>query len=150
MLGQDADVVKIAVMANTPADVARVLKLQREATKPTVAFCMGELGFPTRFTALKYGAPWIYAAFNRERDDRAGPAQRRGAEDDLSSALHRRRHDVLGVAGDPVAHSLSPLFHNQAVADAAPTRFICRSGCPQDQLAEIGKPTTRCQSAATA
>jgi hypothetical protein len=28
---------------------------------------MGELGFLTRFTAIKYGAPWLYAAFNSER-----------------------------------------------------------------------------------
>src|SRR5579883_2461809 len=33
MLKQDGDVYKVAVMANTPADVARVLRLQRTAPK---------------------------------------------------------------------------------------------------------------------
>ncbi len=28
---------------------------------------MGDIGQPSRFLALKYGAPWIYAAFNKER-----------------------------------------------------------------------------------
>src|SRR5690606_27307633 len=58
MLTQDADVYKIAVTAQHPRDNARVLELQRSAPKPTVAFCMGEIGFPSRFLSLKYGAPW--------------------------------------------------------------------------------------------
>src|SRR5207248_7657587 len=67
MLAQDGDVYKVAVTAQTPADVERVLKLQRTAPKPTVAFCMGELGLPSQFLSLKFGAPWIYAAFNKKR-----------------------------------------------------------------------------------
>src|SRR5262249_7123310 len=67
MLTQDADVYKIAVMAQTPADNVQILELQRKATKPTIAFCLGDIGFPSRFLALKYGAPWIYCAFNKER-----------------------------------------------------------------------------------
>src|SRR5262249_7653716 len=55
MLAQDADVYKIAVTAQTPADVMRVLALQKSAKKPTVAFCMGEIGFPSRVLALKVG-----------------------------------------------------------------------------------------------
>lgn len=113
MLKQDADVYKIAVAAHTPGDVARVLDLQRTAPKPTVAFCMGDIGQPTRFLALKFGAPWIYAAFNKERGIAPGlpsldefrttyPVQGLGADT-----------QVFGVLGDPVGHSLSPLLHNQ-------------------------------------
>jgi 3-dehydroquinate dehydratase / shikimate dehydrogenase len=67
MCGQDADVVKIAVRAQEPADNLRVLALYEKAPKPTAAFCTGDLGLPSRLLSLKYGAPFAYAAFNKER-----------------------------------------------------------------------------------
>src|SRR5262249_26234601 len=54
MLQQDGDVYKIAVAAQTPADLVRVLRLQQAAPKPTVAFCTGDIGQPSRFLSLKY------------------------------------------------------------------------------------------------
>jgi 3-dehydroquinate dehydratase/shikimate dehydrogenase len=112
MLTQDADVYKIAVAAQSPEDVIRVLKLQQAAPKPTVAFCVGDIGQPTRFLALKYGAPWIYAAFNKER----GIAPGLPSLDDFKTTypIHSITPDtrVFGVLGDPVDHSFSPLLHN--------------------------------------
>lgn len=112
MLTQDADAYKIAVLAQTPDDVVRVLKLQRGAPKPTVAFCMGDVGLPSRFLALKYGAPWIYAAFNKER----GIAPGLPSFDEFKTTYPVKSIDrdtrVFGVVGDPVGHSLSPLLHN--------------------------------------
>src|SRR5258707_13206093 len=67
MCEQDADVVKIAVTAHSIFDNLRVLRLIRNAKKPTVAFCMGDLGWPSRLLGARYGAPFTYAAFNRER-----------------------------------------------------------------------------------
>src|SRR5262249_19775363 len=67
MCGQDADVVKIAVMAQHPADNLRILSLLENAPRPTVAFCMGDLGTASRILAARYGAPFAYAAFNKER-----------------------------------------------------------------------------------
>ncbi len=112
MLKQDGDVYKLAVLAQTPDDVVRVLKLQQTAPKPTVAFCMGDVGLPSRFLALKYGAPWIYAAFNKER----GIAPGLPSLEDFKVTYPVRTIDpdtrVFGVVGDPVGHSLSPLVHN--------------------------------------
>jgi 3-dehydroquinate dehydratase/shikimate dehydrogenase len=48
LAGLDADVVKIATMANHPHDNVRMLRLLRQAKVPTVAFCMGDIGTPTR------------------------------------------------------------------------------------------------------
>src|SRR5947209_4176391 len=48
MVKQDADVVKLAVRAQQPADNLRVLKLLEDPPRPTVAFCMGDLGTPSR------------------------------------------------------------------------------------------------------
>ena len=112
MLKQDADVYKIAVAAHTTDDVARVLHIQRTAPKPTVAFCTGDVGQPTRFLALKFGAPWIYAAFNKER----GIAPGLPSFDEFRTTYPVKAitadTKVFGVVGDPVGHSLSPLLHN--------------------------------------
>jgi 3-dehydroquinate dehydratase/shikimate dehydrogenase len=114
MCKQDADVVKIAVTAHQPADNLRVLKLMQKASKPTVAFCMGDLGVPSRLLGAKYGAPFTYAAFNKERGIAPGIL----SYDELKSVYHYNRLNkdtkVYGVVGDPVAHSLSPLIHNTA------------------------------------
>ncbi len=112
MLKLDGDVYKLAVMAQTPADVARVLRLQKAAPKPTVAFCIGDVGTPSRYLALKYGAPWIYAAFNKER----GIAPGLPSLEELRTTYPVRSVDaetrVFGVAGDPVGQSMSPVLHN--------------------------------------
>ncbi|HEY8503070.1 MAG TPA: shikimate dehydrogenase, partial [Gemmataceae bacterium] len=113
MCKQDADVLKIAVTAQHPTDNLRVLRLLRNAPKPTVAHCMGEIGFPSRILALKYGAPFIYAAFNKERN--VAPGMPSFAEATGIYPVERidAETKVFGVLGDPVAHSLSPLLHNR-------------------------------------
>jgi 3-dehydroquinate dehydratase / shikimate dehydrogenase len=113
MCKQDGDVYKIAVAAQSPADNMRVLKIIENAAKPTVGHCMGEMGFPSRVLSLKYGAPFTYAAFNKER----------GIAPGLPSMIELKKHYhvdsidgdtlVFGLIGDPVAHSFSPLLHNQ-------------------------------------
>jgi 3-dehydroquinate dehydratase/shikimate dehydrogenase len=115
MCGQDADLVKIAVTALHPSDNLRVLKLMSNAAKPTVAFCLGDLGIPSRVLALRFGAPVVYAAFNRER----GIAPGIPAFDDLRKTYPQIETingdtQVFGVIGDPIAHSLSPIVHNRA------------------------------------
>lgn len=114
MCSQDGDVVKVAVRAQHPKDNVRVLKLLDNAPRPTVAFCMGDLAMPSRIVGAKLGAPFTYAAFNKER----------GIAPGLPSFAEMKRlyfYDrinaqtkVFGVVGDPVAHSLSPLVHNLA------------------------------------
>lgn len=112
MLKADGDVYKLAVLAQSPADVVRVLKLQKAAPKPTVAFCMGDIGQPSRFLALKFGAPWIYAAFNKERGIAPGLPSMEEFKTTYPVRSINADTKVFGVAGDPVGHSLSPLLHN--------------------------------------
>jgi 3-dehydroquinate dehydratase/shikimate dehydrogenase len=113
MCQQDADVVKIAVTAQEIADNGRVLNLLKNAEKPTIAHCMGDLGFPTRLLGLKFGAPFVYAAFNEDR--MIAPGMPTMWELQHSFPIDQVNADTqfYGVIGDPVAHSLSPTLHNR-------------------------------------
>jgi 3-dehydroquinate dehydratase/shikimate dehydrogenase len=112
MQEMDADVVKIAVKAKKASDCFRVLSLLRSAKRPTVAFCMGEYGLPSRLLGAKLGSPFAYAAFNVMRIVAPGML----TVDDMRNLYHFEKIDaatqVYGVVGDPVSHSLSPLVHN--------------------------------------
>ncbi len=115
MCRQDADVVKLAVTAHDPADNLRVLDLVTKAPKPTVAFCMGDLGLPSRILGARHDTPFTYAAFNKER----GIAPGLPSFEELKNLYHYPQVGpataVYGVIGDPVGHSLSPLIHNKAM-----------------------------------
>jgi 3-dehydroquinate dehydratase/shikimate dehydrogenase len=110
----DADVIKVCVTAQQPSDNLRVLALLKDAPKPTVAFCMGDVGTPSRLLAAKFGAPFIYAAFNK--DYRVAPGIL--SYDELTKVYFADRitpeTHLFGVVGDPVGHSLSPAIHNAA------------------------------------
>jgi 3-dehydroquinate dehydratase/shikimate dehydrogenase len=112
MCKQDADVLKIAVTAQKTSDNIRVLKLLKDAPKPTVALCMGDLGACTRVLNVVLGSPFTYAAFNKERNVAPGilpfmELKKIYGLDTLAAGCK-----VFGVLGDPVGHSLSPLIHN--------------------------------------
>ena len=62
-----ADIVKIATTARCKADLDAVAALYDDAPEGTlVAFCMGELGQPSRIGALEKGAPFTYACLDGE------------------------------------------------------------------------------------
>jgi 3-dehydroquinate dehydratase/shikimate dehydrogenase len=134
MCNQDADLVKIAVTALHATDNLRVLKLVQQAKKPTVAFCMGDLGAPSRLLALRFGAPFIYAAFNKER----GIAPGIPGFEELRKlyAVEKITSDtaVYGVIGDPVGHSLSPLAHNKAFREVGVNALYLPFRVPRGEL----------------
>ena len=79
---------------------------------PTVGLCMGDIGLPTRVLGGKFGAPFTYATFHRERV--LAPGQL--SFEEMTEGYHyddiNRDTQVYGVVADPVGHSLSPLIHN--------------------------------------
>lgn len=114
----DADVVKIATMANSFGDCIRMLRLVKSSSVPTIGICMGDLGVVTRILGLSYGAPFTYTALSSDRKIAPGQVTfndmktlYRPAEIDADTKL-------FGVVADPVAHSLSPHIHNAAFQDA--------------------------------
>jgi 3-dehydroquinate dehydratase/shikimate dehydrogenase len=139
MLKQDADVYKIAVLAQSPLDVARVLRLQKLARKPTVAFCMGDIGQASRFLALKYGAPFIYAAFNKERGIAPGLPSMEEFKTTYPVRSIDRETKVFGIAGDPVGHSLGPLLHNHMFQRLKVNAIYLPFRIPRGQFAEAAE-----------
>jgi 3-dehydroquinate dehydratase/shikimate dehydrogenase len=136
MCNQDADVLKLAVRAQHPKDNVRVLELLRKAPKPTVAFCMGDLGTASRVLGAKFGAPFTYAAFNKER----GIAPGLLSLTELKQIYHYERVNadtkVFGVIGDPVGHSLSPLVHNMAFRQLGINAVYVPFRVPRPEMAE--------------
>jgi 3-dehydroquinate dehydratase/shikimate dehydrogenase len=133
---QDADVVKVAVRAQQPADNLRVLRLLDNPPVPTVAFCMGDLGLPSRILGARYGAPFTYAAFNPERTLAPGMPT---FHDLLRVYRYREVNadtEVYGLLGDPVAHSLSPLVHNAALRHLGLNAVYLPFRVPSDDLAD--------------
>ncbi len=115
MCEQDADVVKIAVRAQKVSDNLRVLKLMENPPVPTIALCLGDLGFPSRVLAAKFGAPFIYAAFNIERTLSLGIPYFGEMKNTYFLEQVNQATQVFGVIGDPIGHSLSPVVHNAAM-----------------------------------
>jgi 3-dehydroquinate dehydratase/shikimate dehydrogenase len=110
----DPDIIKIVTMANSPSDCVRMLQLVAESEIPTLGFCMGEFGLPSRLLCGKYGAPFTYATFDGERVMAPGQLPFSAMKN-----LYRYDHisestEVFAVLGDPIGHSLSPLLHNRA------------------------------------
>lgn len=132
----DADIIKIVTMAHSPRDCVRLLKLVDGAKKPTVAFCMGEFGVISRLLCGRYGAPFTYATFSKERE--IAPGQLSFQE---MRSLYRydqitRQTQVYGVLGDPIGHSLSPLLHNTAFQQTGTDAVYLPLRVPVDQFRE--------------
>jgi 3-dehydroquinate dehydratase/shikimate dehydrogenase len=122
LAGLQADVVKLATLANDPHDNLRMLRLVRDAKVPTVGLCMGEIGTPSRLLTGKFGSPWTYATFQIERTMAPGQLAY-----DMMRDLYRYEAidadtEVFGVIADPVAHSMSPRVHNAAFAELGMNR----------------------------
>ncbi len=135
LCAQDADVVKIAAVGHQPADNIRLLELVRKASKPTIAFCMGDLGLPSRILSGQAGSPFTYAAFNKER----GIAPGLPSYEELKKVYRYEHIDaktaIYGVIGDPVAHSLSPLIHNRAFKNTGINAVYVPFRVPRGDLA---------------
>jgi 3-dehydroquinate dehydratase/shikimate dehydrogenase len=110
----DADIVKVAVQAQSFADTLRVIELMRKAKVPTIGIAMGDYGSMTRILATRYGAPFTYCVFNLDR--RVAPGQL--SYNDMKNIYRvdtiTAKTKIFGVVADPVAHSYSPMLHNSA------------------------------------
>jgi 3-dehydroquinate dehydratase/shikimate dehydrogenase len=137
MSALDADIVKLATMANHPTDNLRMLELVRAALVPTVGICMGDIGVPTRILCGRAGAPFVFATFNDERALAPGQIGWLAMRDLYRFESIGSSTRVFGVVADPVAHSLSPVVHNAAIAAAGLDAVYVPFRVPADQLEEF-------------
>src|SRR4029079_11553203 len=100
----DPDIIKIVTTAHTPADYIRMLKLVKESQVPTVGFCMGELGVCSRILCGKFGSPFTYATFNKDRQMAPGQLSFEDMKRIYRFDQIGPDTDVYGVLGDPLAH----------------------------------------------
>lgn len=135
----DADVVKIATMANAPHDNVRMLRLMADNEIPTVGMCMGEIGTPSRILAAKFGAPFTYATFHHERALAPGQLSFRQMTETYGYDQIDAETEVYGVIADPVGHSLSPIIHNAAFQAMNMKKVYVPFRIPQEHLQQFIK-----------
>jgi 3-dehydroquinate dehydratase/shikimate dehydrogenase len=133
----DADIVKIATMARRTSDNLRMLSLVRSARVPTVGICMGDIGIPSRVLVGRCGAPFTFATFHEDRVIAPGQIGWRRMRDVYRYDSITDVTKIYGVVADPVAHSLSPVVHNAALAAAGIDAVYLPFRVPADQIDEF-------------
>ncbi|HEY1600243.1 MAG TPA: shikimate dehydrogenase [Pirellulales bacterium] len=130
----DPDIIKIATLANHPHDNLRMLRLVRDSKIPTVAFCMGDIGTPSRLLIGRFGAPFSYATFHHERTLAPGQLSFQQMREIYHYDDITPETELYGVIGDPIAHSLSPLIHNAAFQQAKMPKVYLPFRIPREDL----------------
>ncbi len=117
MTAVPADFYKIVTTATTLSDNVVMMKFleQHNDQHSLIALCMGEQGIISRVLGLRAGSAFTFAAASPGQE--TGPGQ--VAAQDLRGTYRIESLDaatrVYGVAGDPIAHSLSPVIMNTAL-----------------------------------
>ncbi len=133
----DADIVKIATMANRPHDNVRMLEMVSASKLPTVGMCMGDIGTPSRILCARAGAPFTYATFHHERALAPGQLSFQQMQDTYRYESIGEKTAVYGVIADPVAHSLSPQIHNAAFGERGVDAVYVPFRVPADDLKQF-------------
>jgi 3-dehydroquinate dehydratase/shikimate dehydrogenase len=116
------DFVKVVSTARSLADNLAVLKLieDRSRSAEVVGIAMGEEGLVSRVLGLRAGAAFTFASFSggQETDSKLATAPGQLTARTLLDLYRVEQLDyatrIFGVAGNPIAHSLSPLMQNTA------------------------------------
>ncbi len=131
----DPDVIKIATMANDPIDNFKTLHICKTKNSiPTIAFCMGEMGLPSRILCGRFGSPMTYATFNEDRLLAPGMLTYKQMVDEYHYPKITEKTKIMGVIGDPIGHSLSPLIHNACIRKAELDAVYLPFRVPEESL----------------
>jgi 3-dehydroquinate dehydratase/shikimate dehydrogenase len=134
---KDADIVKIACLANCPNDVTRMLQLLESSSIPTIGICMGDIGASSRILAGKFGSPFTYGTFHHERQLAPGQLSFQQMTDTYRYESIDADTEVYGVIADPVGHSMSPIIHNAAFSAMGMNRVYVPLRVPSDYLEQF-------------
>ncbi len=112
----DPDFVKVVSTARSLADNLAVLRLIEDlsVSAHVVGLAMGEEGILSRVLAPRAGAAFTFASSAEGAETSPGQVTARTMRDLYRVEQLDAATRVFGVAGNPIAHSLSPLLHNCA------------------------------------
>jgi len=117
MLAYPADFYKVVSTATTLSDNVQMIKfLAREGDRHSlISMCMGEQGIISRVLGVRAGSVFTFGSASAGEETAPGQV----TAQELRSVYRIEQVDqatrVYGVAGDPVAHSLSPAIMNAAL-----------------------------------
>lgn len=111
--------------------IAEAARMFSATEKEFVLIGMGELGALTRVCADSLGCAFTYASLEKGREAASGQLDLRTMKR-LSS-----NRTVVGIAGDPVAHSLSPQMHEAAFLEADTPGIYLRFDVKQNELEDF-------------
>jgi len=108
--------VKVVSTAQSLADNLAVLKLieERSLAAQVVGIAMGEEGLVSRVLGPRAGAAFTFASPSDGVETAPGQVTARTMVDLYRADKLDRATKLFGVAGNPIAHSLSPLMQNTA------------------------------------
>lgn len=111
-----ADFYKLVTTATSLHDNVVMMKFLEKASHEhsVVGLCMGEQGTISRVLALRAGSIFTFAAATAGEETGPGQITARTLRDVYRIEQVDAATKVYGVAGDPVAHSLSPAMLNAA------------------------------------
>src|SRR5215469_97310 len=112
----EPDYVKVVSTAHTLADNLAVLRLieGRSRSADVVGIAMGEEGLVSRVLAVREGAAFTFASLDEGIETAPGQVTARALRDLYRLEQIDAATRIFGVAGNPIAHSLSPMIHNAA------------------------------------
>lgn len=118
MLRIPADFYKIVTTATTLSDNVTMMKFLQthSGAHQLIGVCMGEQGVISRVLGVRASSVFTFGAVDADADLKTAPGQISARDlrdiyriDQIDAATR-----IYGVAGDPIAHSLSPVIMNTA------------------------------------
>lgn len=112
------DFVKVVSTAQSMADNLAVLRLiqEKSSTYKFVGIAMGEQGVVSRVLGPRAGSAFTFAASGEGVETAPGQVTVATMNALYRAAQLNAETRILGVAGNPISHSLSPLMQNTAFA----------------------------------
>ena len=108
--------IKVVTMARSLADNLAVLRMIEDHSMgvQVVGIAMGEEGLVSRVLGPRAGGSFTFASSGEGAETAAGQVTARTLLDLYRIEQLDQATRIFGVAGNPIAHSLSPLMHNTA------------------------------------